>query len=255
MCPPEAHKDFGHHENQRRNYQTSPNLPGSLMGQAIGQVLPLGVGVALSPVPIIAVVLMLTTPKGRVNGPAFLAGWIVGIAVLGTIVLLAASGASASERGAPATWVSILKIVLGVLLVLLAVKQWRGRPRGDAAPELPKWMKTIDTFTPGRSVAMGVALSAVNPKNLLLTVSAATAIAQTGASAVNQAVALAVFIVIATLGVGAPVAIYYLMGHRATRILAGLHDWMARENATIMAVICLLIGAKLIGDAISALTG
>lgn len=225
------------------------------MGQAIGQVLSFGVGVALSPVPIIAVVLMLATPKGRSNGAAFLAGWVLGLAVLGTIVLIAASGAGASKHGAPATWVSILKIVLGMLLVLLAGKQWRGRPRGNAAPQLPKWMKMIDTFTPSRSIAMGVALSAVNPKNLLLTVGAAAAVAQTGASAVSQAVALAVFIVIATLGVGGPVAIYYLMGDRATRILAELHDWMAKENATIMAVICLIIGAKLVGDAISALAG
>jgi hypothetical protein len=51
----------------------------------------------------------------------------------------------------------------------------------------------------------------------------------------------------------APVAIYFLMGDRATRILAILHDWMAREHATIMAVICLIIGARLIGDAITAL--
>lgn len=223
------------------------------MGQAIGQVLSFGIGVALSPVPIIAVVLMLAGPKGRANGPAFLAGWVVGISVLGTIVLLVASSAGASKHGAPATWVSIVKIILGLLLVLLAVRQWRGRPHGDASPELPKWMKTVDTFTPGRSVAMGVTLSSVNPKNLLLVVGAATAIAQTGASTGDQTVALIVFIVIATLGVGAPVAIYYLMGDRATKILADLHDWMARENATIMAVICLIIGAKLIGDAISAL--
>jgi threonine/homoserine/homoserine lactone efflux protein len=223
------------------------------MGQAIGQVLSLGIGVALSPAPIIAVVLMLAGPRGRANGPAFLAGWVVGIAALGTIVLLVASSASASEHGGPATWVSIIKIILGLLLVLLAVRQWRGRPRGDASPELPKWMKTVDTFTPGRSVAMGATLSSVNPKNLLLVVGAATAIAQTGASTADQTVALIVFIVIATLGVGAPVAIYYLMGDRATKILADLHDWMARENATIMAVICLIIGAKLIGDAISAL--
>ena len=221
------------------------------MGQAIGQVLSFGVGVALSPLPIIAVVLMLATPKGRTNGPAFLAGWIGGIAVLGTVVLVIASGASASKHGAPATWVSILKIVLGVLLFQLAVRQWRGRPRGEAQPELPGWMKSIDRFTPGRSAAMGVALSAINPKNLILVVGAAAAIAQTGASTAAQIVALIVFIVIATLGVGAPVAIYYLGGDRATKILDTLHDWMARENATIMAVICLIIGAKLIGDAIT----
>ncbi len=224
-----------------------------MIGQAIGQVLAYGVGVALSPIPIIAVVLMLATPKGRIDGPAFLAGWMVGLAVVGAVVLVISSGASASKHGSPATWVSILKIVLGVVLLRLAVREWRGRPRGDAAPELPGWMTRVDTFTPGRSAALAVALSAVNPKNLVLTVGAAAAIAQTGASAGGQAVALAAFIVIGTLGVGAPVAIYFLMGDRATKILGGLHGWMARENATIMAVICLIIGAKLIGDAISAL--
>jgi len=50
------------------------------MGEAIGQVVSLGVGVAISPVPIIAVVLMLGTPRGRVNGPAFIAGWLAGLA-------------------------------------------------------------------------------------------------------------------------------------------------------------------------------
>ena len=108
------------------------------MGQAIGQVIAFGVGVALSPVPIIAVVLMLATPKGRVNGPAFLGGWVLGLAVLGTVVLLIAGGAAASKHGAPATWVSIVKLVLGAGLLLLAVWQWRGRPRGDAATAAPR---------------------------------------------------------------------------------------------------------------------
>jgi threonine/homoserine/homoserine lactone efflux protein len=223
------------------------------MGQAIGQVLSFGVGVALSPLPIIAVVLMLATPKGRTNGPAFLVGWIAGIAVLGTIVLLVAGGASASKHGSPANWVSVLKVVLGVLLVLVAIRQWRGRPRGGSTAELPSWMKTIDRFTPVRSAAIAVVLAAINPKNLLLVVGGAAAIAQTGASTAAQAVALAVFIVIATLGVGAPVAIYFFMGDKAATILGDLRDWMARENNTIMAVICLIIGAKLIGDAISGL--
>jgi len=223
------------------------------MGQAIGQVLSYGVGVSLSPLPIVAVVLILGTPQGRVNGPAFLTGWIAGIAGLGTIVLLVATGGSASKHGEPATWVSILKIVLGVLLLLLAVKQWHGRPRGEREANLPAWMTTIDRFTPARSLTMGVALSAINPKNLLLVVGASAAIAQVGTSTASQAIALAVLIVIATVGVGSPVAIYFFMGERASTILSGLRSWLARENATIMTVICLIIAAKLIGDAISAL--
>src|SRR3954463_7705543 len=99
------------------------------MGDAIGQVLSFALGVAISPVPIIAVVLMLATPRGRVNGPAFLGGWLVGLALVGTVVLLAASGGRATSAGEPATWVSWLKIGLGALLLLVGVKQWRGRPR------------------------------------------------------------------------------------------------------------------------------
>jgi threonine/homoserine/homoserine lactone efflux protein len=223
------------------------------MGDAIGQILPFAVVVALSPIPIIGVVLMLGTPRARSNGPAFILGWLLGLTVVGAIVLAVASGANASESGEPASWVGVLKLVLGAVLLLLAVKQWRGRPRGDANAALPGWMRTIDHFTPGRALAMGVALSAINPKNLVLTIGATTAIAQTGISTGDKAIALAVFVLIATLGPGIPVAIYFFMGERATRMLDELKNWMGHNNAAIMTVILLVIGAKLLGDGISAL--
>jgi len=224
------------------------------VGDAIGQVLSFGVGVALSPVPIIAVVLMLGTPRARANGPAFIVGWVVGLAVIGTVVLLAASGADASENGEPATWVAIVELVLGLLLLAVAVGQWRGRPREGDDAALPKWMQAIDSFAPGKALAMGILLSALNPKNLILTVGAATAIAQTGIGTGKQAVALAIFVVIGTLGPGVPVAIYFVLGGRAEHILEGLKRWMAGHNAAIMAVLCLVIGAKLVGDAVSGLS-
>ena len=83
------------------------------MGGAIGGSLPLAIGVALSPIPIIAVVLMLTTPTARVNGPASVIGWLAGLAVVGAIVLSVSGPAGASSSGSPATWVSWVKIVLG----------------------------------------------------------------------------------------------------------------------------------------------
>ena len=78
-------------------------------------------------------------------------------------------------------------------------------------------------------------------------------VGQTGADTGAQAVALAVFVLLGSLGVGVPVAIYFLMGDRASTVLGGLRGWMVRENATIVAVICVIIGAKLIGDAITGL--
>jgi threonine/homoserine/homoserine lactone efflux protein len=223
------------------------------MGQAIGQILAFGVGVALSPLPIVAIVLMLATPRARANGPAFLVGWLLGMGVVGGIVLAVSGGADASSEGAPADWVSWLQVILGVLLLLVAVRQWRGRPQGDETPAAPKWMGALDTFTPPKALGAGAVLSGANPKNLLLTVGAAAAIAETGASTGSEIAALVVFILIGSLGVGAPVAIYFAMGDRSEHILGSLNEWMARNNATVMAVLCLVIGSKLIGDAISAL--
>jgi threonine/homoserine/homoserine lactone efflux protein len=215
-------------------------------------VLSLAVGVSLSPVPIIAVVLMLATPRARANGPAFLVGWIAGLLVVGGVIVAVSGGADASDGGGPATWVSWLKIVLGLLLLGVALKTWRGRPSGGEG-DLPAWMQTIDTFTPPKAFGMGALLSGVNPKNLLLTVGAAAAIAQTDASGGAQAGALVVFAVVGTVGPGIPLAIYFGLGDRAATVLDGLKGWMARNNAVIMVVLCLVIAAKLIGDGVSGL--
>jgi threonine/homoserine/homoserine lactone efflux protein len=223
------------------------------MGDVVGQILSFAVGVAVSPVPIIAVVLMLTTDRGRVNGPAFVLGWIAGLALAGTAILLVAGQADASDGGEPATWVGVLKVLLGLGLLALAVKQWRGRPADSEAAELPNWMQKIDGFAPGRALALAVALAAVNPKNLLLTVGAATTIAHAGLEAGEQAVALSVFILVASLGIGAPVAIYFALGEKSASLLGGLKDWMAHNNAAIMTVLLLVLGAKLLGDGITAL--
>jgi Sap, sulfolipid-1-addressing protein len=226
------------------------------MGEAIGQILTLGVGVALSPVPIIALVLMLGTPRARRNGPAFLLGWLVGLVLVGTVVLLISSGADANTKGAPATWVGVLKLVLGALLLAFAAHTWRSRPTGeDRGAGLPAWMSAVDSFTAPRSLGMGVALAAVNPKNLTLTVAGAAAIAQTGVGGGEQALALAIFVVLGTLGPGAPLAIYFVLGDRAPKLLDALKGWLATNNATIMAILCLLIATKLIGDGITTLSG
>jgi hypothetical protein len=225
------------------------------MAEAIGRLLPFAVGVAISPMPIVAVVLLLVTPRARVNGPAFVVGWIVGLAVAGAIFLAIAKPANANSDGAPADWVGWLKLVLGILLLLVAVHGWRGRPRAGEEAPAPKWMGALDSFTPAKAAAAGIALSALNPKNLLLVLGGASAVAQLGVSTGEEVVAWIVFVVLATIGVGAPVAIYFFAGPRAATLLDELKTWMAHNNAAIMAVLCLVIGAKLIGDAITQLAG
>src|ERR1039457_935512 len=105
------------------------------MGQAIGGSLALAIGIAISPIPIIAVVLILTTHRAKANGPAFLGGWLLGLGIVGAIVLVLARPAGASQAGGPATWASWGKIVLGALLLLGALRQSRARREdGEDAP-------------------------------------------------------------------------------------------------------------------------
>ena len=204
--------------------------------------------------PIIAIVLMLGTPRARANGLAFALGWVAGLTIVGGVLLALASGNSQEDDGSPETWVSIVKLGLGVLFLLLAARTWRGRPRAGQEAPMPKWMQAIDTFTTGKSLGLGVLLSGVNPKNLALTIAAATAIAQTSISGGEAVGALVVFIVVGSLSILAPVFIYFALGAKAAVILDELKTWMATHNAAIMAVLLLVLGMKLIGDAISGLS-
>jgi threonine/homoserine/homoserine lactone efflux protein len=222
-----------------------------MVQEAIGQVLSFGVVVGLSPIPIVGVVLMLGTPRARANSLAFLAGWVAGLAVVGVAVLLIAKGAGADADGGASSGVSWLKIALGVLLIALAARRWRGRPRGDAPGELPAWMQAVDRFGAPKAAGMGVLLSAVNPKNLIMTVGAAVAIVQTGVPSGDAFVALAVFVAIGTLGVGAPIVLYLVAGQRAAHTLDAMKTWLAAHSDAVMAVLLLVIGAKLLGDGIA----
>jgi hypothetical protein len=221
-----------------------------LMGEVIVQALPFGIGVALSPFPIVGVVLLLATAKGRSNGPAFVIGWLVGISLVGGIVLAVSDAEDASKNGVAAAWVIWLKIALGALLLLIAVWQWKRRRSDEGTAKMPKWMRLLDHFSPSKVAGAGAVLSSAPPKNALLVIGAAAAIAQTGASTASQILALTVFAGISSLGVGIPVAIYFGAGEGAQQILDGLRRWIARNNNAIISVLSVVVGVKLIADAI-----
>ena len=183
------------------------------MGQAIGGSLPLAVGIALSPIPIIAVVLMLTSRRAKVNGPAFVLGWLVGLGIVGAIVL-AVAGRAGPASPAPRHWVSWVKIVLGALLLLVAARQFQ-----EQTADRPAAHAQVDGHDrqdhSARGVRPGRRHVRRQPQNLLLAVAGAAAIAGTGISGGQQAIAYLIFALIGTLGVGIPVGIYFAMGKRS----------------------------------------
>jgi threonine/homoserine/homoserine lactone efflux protein len=223
------------------------------MGQAIGDLLPSAIGVAISPVPIIAIILMLGTPKARSNGVAFAVGWILALVIVSVIVLLVASDADDADSGTSTT-VAVVMLLLGLLFLVMAWKQWQSRPKPGVEPVVPKWMAAIDAFTAGKSLGLGVLLAGLNPKNLALTLAAATAIARAGLDGGETAVAVAVFVVIGSITVAGPVLFYLLAGDRAAGPLAEIKQFMSDHNAVIMMIVLLVLGMKILGTGIAGLT-
>ena len=221
-----------------------------MLNQAIGELLPAAVAVALSPIPIVAIVLVLDSSRARRNGLAFAAGWVSGLTAVSVIVVLVAS--SASDPGSDAaTGISWVMAGIGVLFLVMAARLWKKRPQPGEAAAMPSWMASIDGISPMRAIGLGVALSAANPKNLALTLAASAAIANAGLDGADTAIAVAAFVAIGSATVVGAVVFYLIAPRAAERPLAAVKQFMADNNTTIMMVILVLLGAKILGDALA----
>lgn len=225
-----------------------------MLTQAIADLLPAAIAVALSPIPIVAVVVVLGTPRARSNGLAFAVGWVVGLSVVSVVVVGLLGGSDDADSG-QAVASGTMQLALGLLLLVLAVRKWRTRPRGDEEPEMPGWLASMDQMHAGRALVLGLLLSGVNPKNLALTASASASIAQAGLDTTDTVVAIVVFVVLGSITVAGAVIASLLAPRRTAAPLASIKTFMAANNAAIMMVILLLFGAKLVGEGLAALTG
>jgi threonine/homoserine/homoserine lactone efflux protein len=223
------------------------------MGTTIGDLLPLALGVGISPVPIIAVILMLLAPRARATSVGFLVGWVAGIVVVSVVFVLLAStlgGDSSDEPSAATSWI---QLIIGVGLIALGFRQWGTRPAVGEPAKLPRWMSAIDSFTPGKALGLAFVLAAVNPKNLLMAVAAGTTIGSAGLSTGQVVVCVAVFVVLAASTVAVPVVAYLLAAERMRRPLDELKGWLQQNNVTVMAVLLLVIGVALLGKGLGGL--
>jgi hypothetical protein len=224
------------------------------VGQGISEVLTFAVAVAISPIAIIAVILMLFSAKARVNGPAFLFGWVLALAAVSTIVYVLAHDGDVATSSTASDSVSWGKIVLGLVLLLLARRNWRNRPAHGAEPAMPGWMARVDSFTPLRAAGLGAVLATANPKNLLLTLGSATGLAQLGLSNSDAIVATAVFVLLGSVSIAAAVLYALAGGERARASLDSAKAWLGAHNAAIMAALFLVFGVDLIAKGLPPLT-
>lgn len=223
------------------------------MGTGIGQVLTFAAGIALSPVPIIAVILVLSGGSARRAGPAFATGWVIAITVVATVAYALADAANTATDQGAAEGVAWLRAAAGVGFLLLAARAWRGRPAPGAEPEQPAWMRSLDALTMPRAFGVGIMLAAANPKNLVLALGAGSALAGAGVARGDAVVALIAFVVVASVTVVGAVAWSLAAPHRSRASLERAKDWFTVHSGAVMTVVLVILGVNLIAESLPAI--
>lgn len=207
--------------------------------------LPLAVGMAISPLPIVAVVAILLSARGRTAAPVYTAAFFMVTLAAIAVGALTAAGASSASSGAGGR---LVVLVLGALLTVgfsvMAVVSWRGRPRPGATPTPPGWLAAMDAITPVRAAGIGVLMAATNSKNLPLELKGGALI---GAAhlALPLAIVLCVGLAVAgSLTLIVPTALGATGSPRIVSALDRLKSEMIEHNAVIMTVLFAVLAAN-----------
>lgn len=216
------------------------------MGNVVGEILPYAMAVAISPIPIIAVVLMLLSPKAKAAGVGLLAGWVAGITVTVTLFILISEILPEDRSDGPMPILGAIKIALSAGFLFMAIRQWRSRPKKGMEVTLPPWMQAIDKASVISAAMIGFLLSAVNPVNLLMLGNAGLTIGSSELRGGSLAIVVAVFVAIAASTMVIPVVGYLLAARKLARPLELLRGWLARNNAIIVALLLLVVGVYMI---------
>ena len=221
------------------------------MGEALTSSLTYAVGIAASPIPIVAVILMLFSSRPRVNSAIFTTTWVSGIAAIVTITAFVPGlGADSESRG---TGRGVVRIVIGVIFLLLAVRNWRRRPAAGEEPSTPPWLTPESGIGVRAAVILGLALSVLNPKDLALAASGGAAIGAEDLTTATTIVTVIVFTAVAVSTVVIPVLIYLVVGARSAETFDRVKGWLLRHNAAFLAVIWLVLGVIFVLEGIAAI--
>jgi len=205
------------------------------MNQLITSLILPALAIALNPIPIIAVVTLLSTDHGKRNAFAFIASVIAVMLAVGVLTIFVL-GAKSSSQGTVTTGQAAAQTLFGVVFLALSALQWRAKP--SATDEPPGWMRMIDKAGIVASVVMALALT-----NYALLTAGAGKIRAAGVGTTPQAEALAFFILLAVSTVIAPLVLYLVRPVWAREQLGRLQVWLTKHNRVILMIVFGLMGA------------
>lgn len=218
---------------------------------AVSDLLPQAMGIALSPMPIVALIVLLTLPGGRPRGLGFALGGLAGLILAGTALTFASGPAPGQDAAAPSATSSVVKLALGLFMWAFAYRTWKHRDDGGQ----PGWMTTLETLGFGKAFLFGAGMMVVNPKNLPILGAAALSVSGAGLQGGAQLWAMAIFGVAAGITLLVPALLALVLGERMDPALQAVGDWLTEHNAAIMMVLFAILGANMIGKGLTGLFG
>ncbi|PXA71945.1 GAP family protein [Cryobacterium arcticum] len=207
---------------------------------------PLALTIALSPLPVAALLMLVFSPHGFTSGAGFGIGWFVGVA-LATTGLAALSSLLPYTRSAEVGAFQVgVPLLLGSGLIVLGVLQWQRRPSQGTEVPMPRWMGVLGRLTPLRAALIGVGYAAFRPKNLAAAAAAGVIILGGATGPGAATVSFGVFTVVASLTMLGPVFAYAFGGRAVRSSLERLGEWLVRRMRVITTATTLVVGVVLV---------
>jgi hypothetical protein len=203
----------------------------------------IGLAITLEPIPLTAFILILQSKNGVRKGAAFIFGWLASLAVVVVVTVLATGNSPPKPSTAPTIAALAVKIAIGVVLLLVALRQYRKMGRPKKPKKTPKWQTGIDNMTP--LYAMGVA-PLVQPWGLIA--AGVATIMNAKLEKWEDYVALFVFCLIAT-GTYLAMEIYAAVRPERTQAFLGtVRRWIDTHTDQVIIAVSLVAGLYLIGQ-------
>ncbi len=212
----------------------------------VARIVVLALGVALSPVPIVAVLIILLTKRARRGSLVFLAAWIAGNAVAITLAIAFAGNINLPSEGLDLPSEGLMTLLLGVGLFITAWLSRRGRWRSEDPEVVPKWVAAVDDLSPAGGAVVAFTNALTSPKNLALAIAAGIAIHDAVALPANRVSAALLYVAVASVTILTPVVVYLVAGKKAEPTLA---RW--KRNVTLRAAVVMEIGLFVFGTGLA----
>ncbi len=205
----------------------------------------IGLAITLEPIPLTAFILILASKNGTRKGAAFVFGWLLSLAIVVAVTLLATGNNPPQSNTAPSLASLAVKIAIGVVLVVIGIRHWRklGQPKPPKKP--PKWQTGMDTMSPW--YAMGLA-PLTQPWGLVA--AGVATIVGAKLSSWEDYLAIIGFILIATAAYIVMELYVRFRPEEGQALLTRLREWMETHTDQVIVGVSLGLGIWLVGKSV-----